>query len=264
LATAGSQGGLFLGEFPCTQGDVLCLSLEDNERRLAKRLKMQLQGEPAPRNARLATKLPMFRETKKNEIDGLGYLHQFIEEHPETRLVIIDTLAKVRQRRKKEGNLYGQDYEDLEQLQQMASLYGIAIVLVHHLNKGQHQDEFNTISGSTGLSGCADTIAILRKPRGATEGELFISGRDVEEIRGALSFDPDTGLWTWNGTVAEAKSSQEREEIFEVMKSVGLPMKPKDVHEKLGGTRTLNAIQQAMIRMRASGSLESSARGKGW
>jgi hypothetical protein len=51
-------------------------------------------------------------------------------------------------------------------------------------------DPIDTISGSLGLAGCADTSAILsRNHKGAT---LYLRGRDVEEQEHAILFNAET------------------------------------------------------------------------
>jgi hypothetical protein len=60
---------------------------------------------------------------------------QALQDYPETRLVIIDTLQKARDSRSAAGKngLYSADYDDMSALKDLADSQKIAIVLVHHL-----------------------------------------------------------------------------------------------------------------------------------
>jgi hypothetical protein len=55
------------------------------------------------------------------------------------------------------------------------------------------EDFLDTISGSQGLAGAADTVAVLRRSRGSAGAVLKITGRDVEEAELALNFDAAFG-----------------------------------------------------------------------
>lgn len=90
----------------------------------------------------------------------------FLTEHPATKLVIIDTLQKVRDSKGSAGKagMYGNDYDDISSIKRIADGFNIAILLVHHLRKLQDSDDpFNDVSGSTGIIGAADTNFILRR-----------------------------------------------------------------------------------------------------
>src|SRR5208283_4584242 len=97
------------------------------------------------------------------------------------------------------------------------------------------EDVFNTISGSTGITGAADTIMILDKPsRSEPTGTLFISGRDIEESKGAVRFDRETGLWRWLGDDAELKMSHERLEIRNILRDSDHPLSPSEIAGRTG------------------------------
>lgn len=81
------------------------LALEDNPRRLKRRLEQILQGEPAPRRLRLEWEWPKLQD------GGLDKIRQFLEQHPGTKAVVIDTLQKIRGGAKSNSNLYAEDYE---------------------------------------------------------------------------------------------------------------------------------------------------------
>lgn len=107
----------------------------------------------------------------------------FLNEHTDTKLVIIDTLQKVRDSKGSTGKagMYGNDYDDISSIKRIADEYNIAVLAIHHLRKLKDSDDpFNEVSGSTGIIGAADTNFILKRKRTKDTASLLVSGRDVE------------------------------------------------------------------------------------
>lgn len=168
---------------PTLQCDVLYLCLEDTTRRIKDRL-YQLTDD-APDNLHFAVACGLIGS-------GLeGQIIEFLKENPNTKLVIIDTLQKVRDSKSSSGKngMYASDYDDIASIKQIADQYGIAILLVHHLRKMQDaSDPFNEVTGSTGIIGAADTNFVLKRKRSSTDAVLYVSGRDVEYQEMTLRF----------------------------------------------------------------------------
>ena len=79
------------------------------------------------------------------------------------------------------ANPYAIDYQDLSSLKALADRYRVAILAIHHIRKMQDDDPFNRISGTTGISGVADTnLVLLKQGRSSVEATLHCVGRDVE------------------------------------------------------------------------------------
>lgn len=114
------------------------------------RLHKMLLSAPAPNRLHVNFSWPRLEDS------GLENLEKWLEKHPETGLVIIDTLAKIC--RIKQGT-YDADYEAIAKFKALADKHKIALVLVHHMRKTGAKDEFDVVHGSTGLTGAADTIA---------------------------------------------------------------------------------------------------------
>ena len=73
-------------------------------------------------------------------------------------------------------------YQDVGLLKQLADRHHIAILLIHHLRKLHDDDPMNMISGSTGLSGAADSAFVLQKhSRLANVASLHCTGRDIPD-----------------------------------------------------------------------------------
>ena len=114
-------------------------------------------------------------------------LEKFAREHSDTKLIIVDTLQKVREM-VSDNYSYSSDYEVIGKLKQFADRHGVCILIVHHTRKQPAGDSFEKISGTTGLSGCADGALIMQKEK-RTDGKatLEISGRDQPDPFNALA-----------------------------------------------------------------------------
>ena len=106
---------------------------------------------------------------------------------PDLRLIVIDTLQKVR---RTVDVKYCSDYSELGALKSVADKLGIAILLIHHTRKERDSDPFNMISGTTGLNGCADgSFVLTREKRSENAGILQCTGRDIESAEIAVRFE---------------------------------------------------------------------------
>ena len=168
------------------QGTTLYLCLEDSTLRIQNRL-FEIT-EDAPASAHFTT---------NSDTLGKGLEEQlcaFLAEHPDTVLVIIDTLQMIRGAGY--DNTYANDYRDLSVLKHIADTHGIAILLIHHLRKMNDDDPMNMISGTTGLSGATDSNFVLRKSkRRENTATLYCTGRDIPYRELALEFDGEDHVW---------------------------------------------------------------------
>lgn len=177
-----------LWKFPVQKSTVLYLALEDDYRRLQDRM-FRMFGVESTEHLHFAT-------CAKQVGAGLEeQLELFLHEHPNTRLIIIDTLQKVREVGG-ETYSYAGDYEIVGKLKTFADKHGICLLLVHHTRKQPASDKFEMISGTTGLLGCADGAFLLQKERGTTmNGTLDVVGRDQSEQRLHLVRDREHLFW---------------------------------------------------------------------
>jgi hypothetical protein len=189
---------------------------------------------------------------------GLDDIRAWIRAMPNPRLVIVDVLNKVRPAQKGQEGIYDYDVRSLEGLQSLAAEYSIAIVVVHHTRKAEADDPFDCLSGSTGLTGTADTTLVLaRDSQGTT---LYGRGRDVEEIESALSFDKTTGEWTLLGAAADVRRSDERNIVLRVLREAPEPMSPKDIMIA-AELENRNALDLLLFKMTKAGEIEKAGRG---
>ena len=154
---------------PC---EVLYLCLEDSFQRIQSRL-FDLT-EDAPPTLHFAVMSQQLHNGLVEQIE------QFLKEHPQTRLIVIDTLQRIRTAGN-DANPYASDYRDIGVLKALADKYRIAVLLVHHLRKMNDDDPMNMISGTTGLSGAVDSsFTLVEDKRGSGKATLSCIGRDIE------------------------------------------------------------------------------------
>ena len=152
------------------QGTTLYLCLEDSVLRIQNRL-FEIT-EDAPSSAHFCTECALIGQGLEEQVET------FLTAHPDTVLVIIDTLQMVRPAR---DATYANDYRDLSALKRIADTRGIAILLIHHLRKESADDVFNRISGTTAISGAVDSsFTLVEERRGSGRAKLSCVGRDIE------------------------------------------------------------------------------------
>ena len=171
------------------QGTTLYLCLEDSTLRIQNRLDEITDDVPA--NVHFCTEAPIL---------GCGLeqqLESFLTEHPDTVLVIIDTLQMIRDARR--DMTYANDYRDLTSLKRIADAHSVAILLIHHLRKEYAEDVFSRISGTTAISGAVDTsLTLVEQERGSGEATLYCIGRDIEYRELELARNSDN-VWELTG-----------------------------------------------------------------
>lgn len=180
--------GLTLWNYPVRKGTVLYLALEDDYRRLQERL-FRMFGTDSAENLHFAV-------SAKQLGSGLDeQLEEFVREYPDTKLIIIDTLQKVREIGGDKFS-YASDYEIITRLKRFSDAHGICLLLVHHTRKQQADDKFDMISGTNGLLGAADGAFLLQKEKRTSNSAILdISGRDQQEQRLYLTRDTERLLW---------------------------------------------------------------------
>ena len=152
------------------QGTTLYLCLEDSVLRIQNRL-FEIT-EDAPDSVHFCTECALIGQGLEEQVDA------FIAAHPDTVLVIIDTLQMVRPIH---DATYANDYRDLSVLKRLADKHGIAILLIHYLRKEKAEDVFHRISGTTAISGAVDSsFTLVEEKRGSGRARLTCVGRDIE------------------------------------------------------------------------------------
>jgi RecA-family ATPase len=190
LAVAVASGGKACGRIQVDAGDVLYLALEDPGRRLQSRIRVMLcDDEPAPERLTLETWCEPLAD------GGSKLVEEWLDEHPDARLVIVDVFTRVRGHVNDRQGRYEADYQAMATLKDLADQYGVPFLIVHHTRKAHAEDFLDLVSGTQGLAGAADAVLVLTRSRGASEAVLKVTGRDIEEAEFAMNFAADLGTW---------------------------------------------------------------------
>jgi RecA-family ATPase len=188
-------------EFDTQQCTVLYIALEDTKSTL--HFRTENITAIASEKAFAITSCSSLSDGLLNEIDS------FVAIHPDTGLVVIDTLQLVRDT--KEKHSYAGDYVELHKFVEYAQEKDIAILLVHHLRKMPDSDPINMVSGSTGLLGSVDSILVLEKEaRTENRARLYITGRRVRDQVLRLEFEENTNVWRFVEFVTNTQSQMDK------------------------------------------------------
>jgi len=246
------------GRLPTTQGSVLYLALEDGARRVVERTKKLLQGQPWPESFVGSNACEPLAQ------GGLGGIEEWLKEASDPRLVVIDTLVRVRANGSG-GSIYAEEYAGIVPIKDLAERYHVAILVVHHLRKASATDAMDEFSGSTGLTGATDCNMVLRRERGKGEGTLHITGRDVEEQTLSLMFDKETARWSLTDSPDDDEServpaiSKERQELLDLLGQKDHPISPSEIAQELG--REQNTIRNMLFKLARTGEVRHVGRG---
>lgn len=209
-------------EMATSQSDVLYLCLEDTFYRIQDRL-FKLTDEASERLH--------FAVASCKLSDGLvGQLEEYLKSFPSSRLIVIDTLQKVRTASK--DNAYANDYGDISLIKEFADRHSLAVVVVHHIRKQNDGDVFNKVSGTMGLTGSADTNFVLEKEARASDpAKLYCVGRDTPYQEFTLRFH----ACSWELVERKEQEQLAREAVPPVLFRLVVFMQDK---EKWAGTAT--------------------------
>ncbi|MCV7381458.1 hypothetical protein BST11_16955 [Mycobacterium alsense] len=202
IALAVAAGGKAFGKVSAHQRDVFLLALEDSPRRLQARIRAVWGDDtPPPHRLHILTQV------------GPGLLIPTIAEwlmHHPRGLVILDTLGRARQQRRRGDDAYLADYQAGVALKTVVDAFpGSALLGVHHTRKASSEDFVDDLSGTLGLAGAADYVLVLRRQRTSTEATLQVTGRDAPE--GEYAFTVSEGTWTLAGNeLAEAAAEAQK------------------------------------------------------
>ena len=203
------SAGVDLWGHKTNQGTVLYLALEDDYARLQQRLS-KMFGIDVAEHFYFATR-------SKNLNEGLEeQLKEFLTTHPDTRLIIIDTLQKIKEISGDKFS-YANDYDIITKLKHFADDHNICILVVHHTRKMDSSDAFEMISGTNGLLGAADGAFIMQKEkRTDLKATVDITGRDQQDQRLHLKFVPNLCLWEFEKAETELWKEPEDEMLLAI------------------------------------------------
>jgi hypothetical protein len=257
LAVACSSNLSVLGSLKPAQGDVLYLALEDSKRRLQRRHDKLLSTFSSAWSDRLS--IVEGGRWRRADQGGLEDIEEWAATATNPVLIVIDTLARFRKPIDGKQQVYAADTEAIACLQKIAIKHGLAIVVVHHDRKAEADDPFDTVSGSLGLTGAADTILILkRQPGGGMT--LYARGRDIEERETAVHFEKTTCRWSILGEASAVQRSAERGRVITALTEAGRPLSVGEIMVETELKR--NAADLLLGRMAKEGEIVRVKRGR--
>ena len=236
--------GTPLWGFPVRQGTVLYLALEDDFGRLQERL-YRMFGTAENENL-------FFSVSAKQLGKGLDeQLTRFLQEHPDTSLIIIDTLQKVREVGG-DNYSYANDYQIITRLKTFADTHSICLMVVHHTRKQKADDAFDMISGTNGLMGAADGAFLLQKEKRTSDAAtLEVSGRDQQDQRLYLKRNEEKLCWDLDRIETRLWEAPPEPLLEEVAKRITADCpewsgSPTELCEFLGVDMKANALTQKL------------------
>jgi hypothetical protein len=222
LGVAGSRD--VLGGIMPISGDALYCALEDTQRRLQSRTTRLIgynKEQPWPGRLQLAT---TWRRLDQGGVDDIA---AWADSVSNPRLAVLDTLAGARPQRNAGEQLYDSDYKALVGLQKLAGEKHFAALVLHHTRKMEADDPLDTVSGTLGLTGCADTVMVIHRTSQGTT--LYVRGRDIEEGEYAIVFDKLTCRWQLMGDASEVHLSDANKKILEILLAASSSMRPDTI-----------------------------------
>lgn len=181
--------GKSLWGFSVQKNKVLYFALEDTEERLQNRIFRMFGDEVSDK---------LFFTVASSQISN-GFndqLDKFLRKNPDTKVIIIDTLQKIRDVGG-DGYSYSGDYEIISNLKKFADEHKICMILVHHTRKQDAADKTEMISGTNGLFGAADGAFIMYKEsRTSNNAIIEVTGRDQADQKLFIRRDPETLKFT--------------------------------------------------------------------
>jgi hypothetical protein len=242
-----------LGDLEPVHGDVLYCALEDTKSRLQRRIHKLLW----PPRMKWPSSLTLVTRWRRLDAGGVEDIADWAASVKNPRLVVLDTLAGVRPERSTRDTTYDGDYKALIELHRLSNESHFSAMALHHTRKMEADDPFDTISGTLGQIGCADTGLILA--RGSQGTSLYVRGRDVEESEHAITFNMDTCRWKVLGDSVEVRRSETRKKILAAL-ARSQPMGPKEI--ALASMMPENTVSQRLIGMVEKSEVVKTARGK--
>ncbi len=202
FALAIACGGRALGHIDVgPPKPVFALFLEDSDRRLQERARKLLDGAPIPE---------MFHYMTRVEPGSvLTTLRQCFAMYPEyAPLAIVDTLGKCMPPAVMGETTYSRDYRVGSAIKAIADDHpGSSVLVLHHDRKADSSDFVDSISGTNGLAGSADTVCLLTRNRHESEGSINVTSRDVREAEYAVELQ-DGVRWSLVGGALDTAASR--------------------------------------------------------
>ncbi len=238
MAIAIASGGVVFSRFKVPQRHgVLYLDLEMSQNSVYRRVRTMIdKSEQWPANLHF-----MFNDVWTfRGLEAGAHLDNWLDAHPDVRVVIIDVLAQWKEPVDPRTPVYTADYDALKFIQRIATRRNIAIIVVHHTNKSKlskGDNPFDKISGSTGIQGAVDAMWLLmRDPENPMSTTLQMTDRNIFDIdRVDLIWDDYLGCHTVDPKLKILQNSTtERKAVYQALADHGATMTPAELASAIG------------------------------
>jgi hypothetical protein len=244
-----ATGQQALGCLDCEPVEVLYMALEDNERRMQERIRQVLAGGKSPESLHVTFSWSRLRDRDSTEDYSIDILRGWLDEHPKVGVVMIDVFNMIRPPKMGKEPDYERDYRHLVKLRTLANDRNISIIVCHHNRKATSDNPLDKASGSTGITGAPDAVWIMDKKAGGAT--LDVRGRDLDEIKMDLSFDRETGHWTWCGNRTGGTLTPNQEQCLKAVADLGHPAREAEIAGITGIKRP--SVQTALNALETKG-----------
>ena len=217
------------------QGNALYLALEDSKRRLKERT-FKLKHNDVQNFPTTDIEAPYLNNGLEED------LQRWIDGVKNPKLIVIDTLARVKQRVSgfNKGTAYDQDNELLRRIQQLAITNGVCIAFITHLSKAQQDYSFDKITGSVGLQGMTDAMWLIDRGDNSPNASITGRGRAILDFQYAVKWNDETMTYDFVGNKFEIELNENRKMILDAMKELKrsgkIEVRPIDIIKHLGAT----------------------------
>ena len=226
------QNGLNFLDHQTVQGDAIYFGLEDSKRRIKDRVAQMGFDKLKQPQIVLGGDVPYL---------SFGYeecLENWIKSKENPRLVVIDTLARIKPRQSKSGTAYDQDNLLMNGIQKLAVQNNLTVLFITHLSKSSQEYSFDKIQGSVGVQGMTDAMWMLDRGDGVnSKASLKGRGRDILDFEYALNWDGDSMSYLYEGNLDIINQNENRREITKAMEDLSKELdqvRPSDVAKFYG------------------------------
>jgi len=251
LARAVASGNNFLDR-PVTQGSVIYVCCEDSETKIKQR---QLAMGHTP-------SLPIYW-LDSFKMSQLPDLEKCIDEMPDLRLIILDTLSRIRDDGHKENS--AELGRVLEPLQELCRRKRICCLVTHHTGKSQEvrdADPFDQLRGNSAIRATVRGVLMLLPKENSIQLLTENGHTDKQDIR--IRIDPNTlefkllGRWNIN---ADASSRQWILEYLAINGSATIKQLSGDLSFTIATiTKSLQRLRQENLITKKGGTKGTPAR----